>query len=67
MNNEPLLNIGIKAARKAGNFLIRSIDKLKNIKVLEKSTNDFVSIIDQETEKIIKDVVLNVPKVYFSW
>ena len=59
MNNEPLLNIGIKAARKAGNFLIRSIDKLKNIKVLEKSTNDFVSIIDQETEKIIKDVVLN--------
>ena len=59
MNNEPLLNIGIKAARKAGNFLIRSIDKIKNIKVLEKSTNDFVSIIDQETEKIIKDVVLN--------
>ena len=50
MNNEPLLNIGIKAARKAGNFLIRSIDKLKNIKVIEKSTNDFVSIIDQETD-----------------
>ena len=39
----PLLNIGIRAARRAGDIIVRNINRLDSIKVSTKGRNDFVS------------------------
>ena len=57
----PMLNIGIRAARAAGDFIIRCTDQLQGISVTEKSRNDFVSEVDRRAEQIIID---NLRKTY---
>jgi myo-inositol-1(or 4)-monophosphatase len=49
----PLLNIGIRAARRAGDLIVRSLSRLDSIKVDTKSRNDFVSDIDRQSEAMI--------------
>ena len=54
----PMLNIAVRAARNAGDLIVRSVDKLGNLKVNQKGKNDYVSEIDrmaeQEVIKVIK-------------
>lgn len=50
---QPLLNIAIKAARKAGDLIVRSIPRLDAIQVQTKGRNDFVSEIDRQAEQEI--------------
>lgn len=49
----PMLNIAIRAARAAGNIIIRQIDYVQDLSVSEKSRNDFVSEVDRQAENII--------------
>ncbi len=49
----PLLNIGIRAARKAGDIIIRNINRLDSIRVSAKGRNDFVSEVDRMAEQEI--------------
>ncbi len=49
----PLVNIALKAARRAGDLIIRSRDELDRIEVTEKSLNDFVTEVDIKAEEII--------------
>lgn len=54
----PMVNIAVRAARSAGNVIVRSINKIDTLNIQEKTQNDFVTEIDyraeQEIIKIIK-------------
>jgi myo-inositol-1(or 4)-monophosphatase len=47
---QPLLNIAVKAARRAGDLIVRSLPKLDSIKIDSKGRNDFVTDIDRQAE-----------------
>ncbi|WP_413110886.1 inositol-1-monophosphatase [Thaumasiovibrio sp. DFM-14] len=49
----PMLNIAIRAARKAGNHIAKSLEKTDSIEVSSKGLNDLVTNIDKEAEAII--------------
>ena len=57
MSNHPLLNIAIRAARKAGDVIARNVDRSDTFTVSEKTTNDFVTEIDRIAERRIIDTV----------
>ncbi|MCF6775739.1 inositol monophosphatase [Thiotrichales bacterium 19X7-9] len=50
---DPMLTIAVRAARKAGEVMIRKSEKLSDISYKEKSANDFVSEVDLLSEKEI--------------
>lgn len=50
---QPLLNIAVSAARKAGNIIVRALERVDTLKVDTKSHNDFVSEVDQRAEQEI--------------
>ena len=49
----PMLNTAVKAARRAGNIIIRATRNLDILSVREKAVNDFVSEVDREAEHAI--------------
>jgi myo-inositol-1(or 4)-monophosphatase len=53
----PMLNIAIRAARKAGNHIVKSLENTDAIIASQKGNNDFVTNVDQEAEAIIIDVI----------
>ena len=50
-----MLNIAIRAAHRAGDFIARKINKLPDLKVEVKAPNDYVSEVDREAEARIID------------
>ncbi len=55
----PMLNIAIRAARKAGNHIAKSLENTDKIESVQKGTNDFVTNIDNEAEALIIDTIKN--------
>lgn len=53
----PMLNIGIRAARAAGDHIVRNMDRIEGLNVSSKGLNDFVSEVDKHAEAIIIDVI----------
>jgi myo-inositol-1(or 4)-monophosphatase len=53
----PLLNIGIKAARAAGNLIVRYLDRIEGMPISSKGRNDFVSDVDRAAEQVIIDTI----------
>ena len=51
------LNIAIRAARAAGNIMVRYWDRLDTIKVTEKGANDFVTEVDRLCEEAIIETI----------
>jgi len=49
----PMLNIAIRAARAAGNIIIRHIDNIQDLPVNVKGRNDFVTEVDRQAEAVI--------------
>jgi myo-inositol-1(or 4)-monophosphatase len=49
----PLLNIAIGAARRAGDVITRSLDRVGTLTVSEKNRNDFVSEVDRAAEQAV--------------
>ncbi|HEX9583538.1 MAG TPA: inositol monophosphatase, partial [Gammaproteobacteria bacterium] len=49
----PLLNIAIRAARAAGSVIVRRLDRIDTLNIVEKGPNDFVSDVDKRAEEII--------------
>jgi myo-inositol-1(or 4)-monophosphatase len=49
----PMLNIAVKAARRAGNLIHRAADNLDHLTVTKKSHADYVSEVDRAAERII--------------
>jgi myo-inositol-1(or 4)-monophosphatase len=48
-----MLNTAVKAARRAGNIIIRATRNLDIVQVREKAANDFVTEIDREAEQAV--------------
>ena len=53
----PMLSIAVRAARAAGNVLLRYLDRLHTIDVALKSHNELVSEVDREAERVIIDII----------
>ena len=53
----PLLNIAVRAARRAGEVIVRSLVRLESLEVTSKGRNDFVSEIDRAAERDIIDII----------
>lgn len=53
----PMLNMGIRAVRSAGDFIVQCMDRMQSYTITEKSRNDFVSGVDRHAEQIIIDVL----------
>ena len=53
----PMLNIAVRAARKAGDFIAKSAENPDTIETMQKGTNDFVTNIDKAAENIVIDVI----------
>ena len=49
----PLLNIGMRAARRAGDSIVRSLSRLDSLKIDTKGRNDFVTDVDRKAESEI--------------
>lgn len=49
----PMLNTAIKAARKAGSFIVRASEDINSLTINTKKINDFVSEVDVNSEQII--------------
>lgn len=59
---QPMLNIAVRAARHAGDFIVRKINKLPDLQVEVKAHNDYVSEVDRQAEAgIIEDLLKSFP------
>src|SRR5687767_14484316 len=54
---QPLLNIAVRAARRAGEVIIRGMNRVHRIDIRQKGQNDFVSEIDTQAESEIIETV----------
>ena len=54
---QPLLNIAIRAARRAGEVIIRGMNRLHRLDVRAKGQNDFVTEIDTQAELEIIEII----------
>jgi myo-inositol-1(or 4)-monophosphatase len=52
-----MVNIGIRAARRAGELMIRQLNQLEALTVTEKSRNEFVTQVDHAAEAAIIEVI----------
>jgi myo-inositol-1(or 4)-monophosphatase len=53
----PIVNTAVKAARRAGNVIMRNLDRLEHLTVESKGRNDFVSEVDRQAEAEIIGVL----------
>lgn len=53
----PMLNIAVRAARKAGNLIAKSYEMPDTVETSQKGTNDFVTNVDKEAERLITEVI----------
>jgi myo-inositol-1(or 4)-monophosphatase len=58
---QPMLNIALTAARKAGQLILRASEELDMVKVEEKGKNDFVSEVDRRAED---EIIYHIHKAY---
>jgi myo-inositol-1(or 4)-monophosphatase len=54
---DPILNIAVRAARAAGNIIIRAVDRLDTINISEKQPHDYVTDVDQACEREIINII----------
>ena len=61
-----LLNIAIRAARNAGEIIVRSMNRLESLQITSKGRNDFVTEVDKAAEaEIIAHIRKHYPKHSF--
>jgi myo-inositol-1(or 4)-monophosphatase len=58
---QPPLNIGLRAARRAADVIVRSLNRLDSLEVSSKGRNDFVSEVDRAAEA---EIVATIRKAY---
>jgi myo-inositol-1(or 4)-monophosphatase len=58
---QPLLNIAIRAARRAGEIIVRGMNRVHRLDVRAKGQNDFVTEIDMQAER---DIIETIHKHY---
>src|SRR6202000_2369983 len=58
---QPLLNIAVRAARRAGDLIVKSLSRLDSLKIDSKGRNDFVTEIDRKSEA---DIIATVRRTH---
>src|SRR5262249_54431690 len=58
---QPLLNIAVRAARRAGEIIVRGMNRVHRLDVRVKGQNDFVTEIDMAAER---DIIGTIHKHY---
>jgi myo-inositol-1(or 4)-monophosphatase len=53
----PMLNIAVRAARSAGNLIVRYVDRIDRLSIVSKERNDFVTEVDRQAEREIIEVI----------
>lgn len=53
----PMLNIAVRAARKAGNLIARTYETPDAVEASQKGSNDFVTNVDRDVERLIVEVI----------
>lgn len=53
----PFLNIATTAARKAGNIIVRALERVNELELTQKQNNDFVTEIDVQAEQAIIEII----------
>ena len=53
----PQVNIAVGAARRAGELIVRNLDRAGGVTVSEKSRNDFVTEIDRAAEQLVIETI----------
>lgn len=54
---QPMAHIALRAARRAGQMMLRAMDRVDELRVESKAPNDFVTNIDRDAEAMIIDVL----------
>ena len=54
---QPMLNTAIRAARSAGDLILRSADKVDQLHIDQKGKNDYVSEVDRMVERDIINII----------
>ncbi len=54
---DPMLNIAVRAARAAGDIIVRAMDRVDLLSITVKSRNDFVSDVDRQAEREIVNIL----------
>jgi myo-inositol-1(or 4)-monophosphatase len=52
-----MVNIAVRAARRAGEIMVRQLNQLESLRVIEKSPNEFVTQVDQAAEAVIIETI----------
>ncbi len=60
---QPMVNIALRAARQAGEMIVKAADNLELVRVDEKGRHDFVTEVDRRSEEIIDSLVRKVALV----
>lgn len=55
---QPMLNIALRAARSAGELIMRSMERLDTLSVSEKDAKDYVTEVDRAAEQTIINAIL---------
>ena len=58
---QPLLNIAVRAARRAADVIVRSMNRLDSLQVSTKDRNDFVTDVDRQAEA---EIIATIRKAY---
>jgi myo-inositol-1(or 4)-monophosphatase len=53
----PIVNIAVRAARRAGNLIANSVEQIDRLTITEKASNDFVTDVDRKAEQTIIDAI----------
>jgi myo-inositol-1(or 4)-monophosphatase len=57
----PLVNIGVRAARRAGDIIFRSLNRLESLEVSSKGRNDYVTEVDRHAEA---DIIATIQRTH---
>ena len=60
----PMLNIAVKAARRAGTIINRASQDISTLTVKSKNFNDFVSEVDVAAERAIIDTLKEIGRAH---
>lgn len=53
----PIVNIAVRAARRAGNLIANTVEQVDRLDITEKASNDFVTEVDRQAEEIIIGII----------
>lgn len=61
--HSPIINIAVEAVRSAGNMIVRAMQRMDTVKIVEKLPNDFVTEVDRRVEQ---EIIATIKKAYPS-